>query len=227
MYTQTHINQISSFTGKLLRDRFGKGPESVYVSMDERCITLHIRNFIGPVEKFLLSKQEEQALRYTRELLMKSLLPEISSYLRDELGIEVIEMYYDWGLHNATGIIVGLFQTSLQNALSYKGQASVHDQISILTSKVQKVPERMDSWWVNPRTLIVIRYGILIMLERELINLGFEEVLKTTKRKLEKRMLEKDIDMNNFVGKQPADVYVDWDFDKDKSVAVFTFDLES
>lgn len=224
MITQEHINKISSFTGKLLRDRFGKGPESVHASVGERCITLYIRNFIGPVEKFLLSKEEEQALRYTRELLMKSLLPEITRYLNDELGIQVDEMYYDWGLHNATGIIVGLFQNSRQVSDPYEGQAEVHSQISALTAKVQKQPERIESWWINPRTLIVVREGILILLEKELLGLGYENVLKTTKRKLEKRVFGQDFRIGELVGKGLADVYVDWDFDKDKGVVAYIFE---
>ncbi|MFD1903906.1 Na-translocating system protein MpsC family protein [Paenibacillus rhizoplanae] len=45
-------SQLSSFTGRLLRERFGKGPESIHASIGEQCIALHIRNFIGPVERF-------------------------------------------------------------------------------------------------------------------------------------------------------------------------------
>ncbi|MFC7681090.1 Na-translocating system protein MpsC family protein [Paenibacillus sp. GCM10028914] len=223
MITQTQINLVSSFTGKLLRERFGKGPESVHVSIGDRSITLHVRNFIGPVEKFLLSKEEEQALRYTRELLMKSLLPELTIYLKDEIGLEVDEMFYDWGLHNATGIIVGLFQSAVQISTHYEGQAEVHKQIALLTSKVQKEPEQIDSWWMNPRTLIVVREGILIMLEKELIGLGYENVLKTTKRKLEKRVFGQDNRIGQLLGKELSDVYVDWDFERDKGIVAYIF----
>lgn len=223
LFTQAQINQVSSFTGKLLRDRFGKGPESVYVSIGERGITLHIRNFIGPVEKFLLSKEEEQALRYTRELLMKSLLPELTIYLKDEIGLDVDEMFYDWGLHNATGIIVGLFQNAIQVSNYYEGQAEVHKQVALLTAKVQKEPERIDSWWINSRTLIVVREGLLILLEKELIGLGYENVLKTTKRKLEKRVFGQDNRIGELFGKELADVYVDWDLERDKGIVAYIF----
>ena len=223
MFTQAHTNQVSSFTGKLLRDRFGKGPESVHVSISDRCITLHLRNFIGPVEKFLLSKEEEQALRYTRELLMKSLLPELTVYLKNDIGLEVDELFYDWGLHNATGIIVGLFQSAIQISEPYEGQAEVHRQIAALTAKVQKTPERIDSWWSNPKTLIVMREGLLILLEKELLGLGYENVLKTTKRKLEKRVFGQDILIGELVGKELSDVYVDWDFERDRGIVAYIF----
>lgn len=93
MSTTELTSQLSSYTGRLLRERFGKGPESIHASIGEQCIAMHIRNFIGPVEKFLLNKEEEQAFRYTRELLMKSLLPELSAYLKDQMAIEISEIF--------------------------------------------------------------------------------------------------------------------------------------
>ncbi|MGF7046619.1 uncharacterized protein YbcI [Paenibacillus sp. DS2015] len=217
------INQISSYTGRLLRDRFGKGPESVNVSLNKECITIHIRNFIGPVEKFLLSKEEEQAFRYTRELLMKSLLPELSAYFNNELGIRIEELYYDWGIHNASGVIVGLLAEHKHSSNHYEGMDEVHRQIIKVTGKVQKEPERIYSWWVNPKTLIIVREGILIIIEKELIGLGFEQTLRTTKRKMEKKYIEEDTNLGLVVGKEVTDIYVDWDFERDKSVITYTF----
>ncbi|WP_068615230.1 Na-translocating system protein MpsC family protein [Paenibacillus tuaregi] len=214
---------IASYTGKLLRNRFGKGPESVNVSVDSHGIAIHIRNFISPVEQFLLDKQEEQALRYTRELLMKSLLPELSAYLKNELTLEVQEMYYDWGLHNATGMIVGLFERHTEKSESYPGQKSVHDHVIQVSGKVQKEPVHIDSWWMGPKTLIVVREGILILIEKEFIDMGYEHILKSTKRKLEKRYLEQNIGFEQALGKKISDFYVDWDFSNDRSVILYTF----
>ncbi|MFP4974172.1 Na-translocating system protein MpsC family protein [Paenibacillus sp. CN-4] len=223
MSTTDFTNQLSSFTGRLLRERFGKGPESIYASVGKQCIALHIRNFIGPVEKFLLSKEEEQAFRYTRELLMKSLLPELSAYLKEEMAVEVSEIFYDWGIHNASGMIVALVKTEERAADDYAGREEVHAQITEVSRKVQKAPEYIDSWWLNPRTLIIKREGILIPLEKELILLGYENTLKTTKRKMEKRYLEDTTTIAPMLGKELADIYVDWDFDTDTSIIAYTF----
>ncbi|RUT30630.1 DUF2294 family protein [Paenibacillus zeisoli] len=215
--------QIASFTGKLLRNRFGKGPESVNVSLGERGIAIHIRNFISPVEQFLLDKEEEQSLRYTRELLMKSLLPELSAYLKAELAIETQEMYYDWGLHNASGMIVGLFELYSEKSEPYQGQKSVHDSVIKVSGLVQKEPVNIDSWWLNSKTLIVIREGILIILEKELLDMGYENILKSTKRKMEKRFLDQETDFTKVLNKTLSDIYVDWDFTRDRSVIAYTF----
>ncbi|WNQ09178.1 Na-translocating system protein MpsC family protein [Paenibacillus aurantius] len=216
---------MASYLGKQLRDRFGKGPESVYVSSDSCFVTLHIRNFLGPVEKFLLSKQEEKAFRYTRELLMKSLLPELSDSIRETLGLEVEELYYDWGIYNSSGVIVGVAKGSdwVTQFPDYKGKKELHEQINRVSAEVQKWPEMTNSYWMNPRTLIVMRRGILIKIEKELISLGFEEDLKITKRKLEKRHLAEETAVGELFGKTVSDIYVDWDFSLDTSAIVYTF----
>ncbi|WP_054943485.1 Na-translocating system protein MpsC family protein [Paenibacillus ihuae] len=223
MSTTELTSQFSSYTGRLLRERFGKGPESIHVSIGKQCIALHIRNFIGPVERFLLNKEEEQAFRYTRELLMKSLLPELSAYLQDNLSIEVGEIFYDWGIHNASGMIVALLKNDGAAVDEYAGRDEVHAQINEVSRKVQKEPEFTDSWWLGTRTLIIKREGILIPLEKELIGLGYENTLKTTKRKMEKRYLEDTTTIAPMLGKELSDIYVDWDFDKDTSVIAHTF----
>ncbi|MEI2397705.1 Na-translocating system protein MpsC family protein [Paenibacillus phytohabitans] len=223
MSTTELTSQLSSFTGRLLRERFGKGPESIHASIGKQCIALHIRNFIGPVERFLLNKEEEQAFRYTRELLMKSLLPELAAYLKETTAMEVGELFYDWGIHNASGMIVALIKNDVMVIDDYAGRQEVHAQINEVSRKVQKEPVYTDSWWLGPRILIIKREGILIPLEKELIGLGYENTLKTTKRKMEKRYLEDTTTIAPMLGKELSDIYVDWDFDKDTSVIAYTF----
>ncbi|GAB6988430.1 Na-translocating system protein MpsC family protein [Paenibacillus pini] len=223
--TVDQTNQIAAFTSRLLRDRFGKGPESVHVCIGQQCISIHIRNFIGPVEKFLLNKKEEKTFRYTRELLMQSLLPELLEFLKQEMDItlDINELYYDWGLHNASGIIVGLLPCHTHSSELYTGRDELHNQIIRVTGTVQREPDFIYSWWMNPKTLIVVREGLMILLEKELVQLGFDEVLRTTKRKLEKRYLEEETSNDMIAGKRVADLYVDWNFEQDKSVIAYTF----
>ncbi|GGH77544.1 hypothetical protein GCM10007362_21460 [Saccharibacillus endophyticus] len=215
---------MTSYVGKLLRTRFGKGPESVSVFLSERCIVFHLRNFMGPVEKFLLTQEEEKAFRYTRELLMESLLPELSDFLRENTGMNVSEFYYDWGVHNASGAIIGMFDVKPADSPDYPGKADVHEKVIEVTAAIQKVPEHIDSWWVNPRMLAVFRQGITVLLEKEMVELGYTEVLKSAKRRLEKRMLEQDADAGIILNKTLTDLYADWDFNLDRSIVIYIFE---
>ena len=138
MNDQEMVSLATSYTTKLLRNRFGKGPESVSVYISDQCIVFHLRNFISPVEQFLLKQEEEQAFRYTRELIMKSMLPELKTFLNDHLNLSIDELYYDWGMYNASGMIVGLNNHNFGISADYKGKQEVHDQILNITDIVQK-----------------------------------------------------------------------------------------
>jgi len=222
-YSLKREDMIAGYAGKLLRERFGKGPESIYVSADDRSVSMHIRNFLGPVEHFLLSQSEEQSFRQIRELLMKSLLPELKHYLLNEAGFEAREVYYDWGIHNASGMIVALAPDNRGAGECYPGREEAEAQMIAVSERIQKAPDRIYSWWPNRRTLLIVREGILIAIERELIGLGYEQILKSTKRKLEKRHLEHETAFDRLFGRKLADFYVDWDFELDKSVTVYSF----
>ncbi|YCI24504.1 DUF2294 domain-containing protein [Paenibacillus sp. Z6-24] len=218
------VSQATSFTTKLLRERFGKGPQSVHISLNDRCIIFHLREFISPVENFLVNQEEEEAFRYTRELIMKSMLPELSAFLEENLETKVNDMYYDWGMHNASGIIVGLLDEEWKKTVEYGGWESVHAQITELSQYIQKPPELITSWWANPKTLVIFRQGILILIEKELIDLGQGNLLKTAKRRLEKRMLVQEVQLETVLDKKVADLYVDWRFDQDHSLIVYVFE---
>lgn len=196
------INLTTSYTTKLLRNRFGKGPEAVSIYLCEQCIILHLKNFLSPVEKFLLSQEEEQAFRYTRELMMKSMLPEIRNFMTEELGLKVVDLYYDWGIYNASGVIVGLLDYDFDATKEdYAGKEELHREIVRVTTELQKPPTWIDSWWINSKTLFILRKG-----------------------KIEKMLLEQEIQIEPIFNKKIADLYVDWSFDNDHSMIVYTFE---
>ncbi|WP_068775177.1 Na-translocating system protein MpsC family protein [Paenibacillus sp. FJAT-26967] len=224
MDKKTALSHLSSQTGKMLRERFGKGPESIFISYNEYGITLHFRNFVSAVETILLDKQKDEAVRETRQMVMDVLLPELKESIQQTIGLSIQEMYYDWDLENHSGIMIGLTNESHSGVQEcYTGYEKVHDQISQITADVQRFPDHVFSFWTNPRTLVIVREGILIKLEKELLKTGYENALRVAKRSLEKLHLVEDTDLVEALGKKVNGLYLDWSFDKDKSVAVYTF----
>lgn len=215
--------EIASYIGKLLRDNFGKGPSSVYVSLKKPFITIHLRDFLAPMERVLLSQGETMKVEETRDLLMQELIPGIKVTLKVIASLEVKELYYDWSLHNRSGILVGVLENEEDedNALeNYTEKEAVHNDIMRISRQAEKLPEFVDSCFLNERTLLVIRTGILVRIEKELIKTGFEEHLKLTKRQLEKGLLHAG-DFENILQKSVVDIFVDWDFKLDKSYIIF------
>ncbi|CAN7651645.1 Na-translocating system protein MpsC family protein [Paenibacillus sp. LjRoot56] len=217
--------EIAGHVGRLLREAFGKGPESIFVSINRPFVVIYLRSFLSPTERILLKQDQIFSIQNTRDLVMKSLIPEIKAYLLLLAGMQIREFYYDWGLHNHSGVMVGIEtdDDSLQAGLQerYTGKEELHKEIDTISFQVQKRPEELHSCMINERTLLVIRNGILISIEKELIRIGHEESLKLAKRNLEKNHLHNNSHFTDILKSQVIDVFVDWDFHLDKSVIAF------
>lgn len=123
--------ELSSYIGRMLRDHFGKGPESVFVSLNEHIIIVYLRNFLSPMEKVLMDRGETRTVLQTRDMLMQTLIPEIKAYVKVVSGIEIEEFYYDWGLHNKSGLFAGIMSESEKAGLThYPEKQELHQKIS-------------------------------------------------------------------------------------------------
>lgn len=214
--------ELASYIGRTLRENFGKGPESVFVSINQRIITVYLRNFTSPTESILLNKDQEEIVQTTRDMLMETLIPEFKAYIRVLTELEVREFYYDWNLHNRSGMFVCIASSSEHNLENnYAGKAEIHNEIINVSKQAQKAPEGLTSFLLNNRTLVVTRKGILVPIEKELIRLGSSETLKLAKRNLEKRLLHNNENFEKILNTKIDDSFVDWDFTQDKSVIAF------
>ncbi|CDQ18815.1 DUF2294 domain-containing protein [Halobacillus karajensis] len=215
-------SEMSSYVGKQLRDHFGKGPSSVFVSIEGAFLTIYVKDFLAPMERVLVGQENDKKVEETRDLLMKELIPDIKASFRAIAGIHLDTLYYDWSLSNRTGVIIGLIEDGEREdgaSASYKNQEKVHEEVARMSWKAEKTPLSIQSFLLNERTLLVERTGILVAIEKELINSGYEQPLKLSKRKLEKRLLHIPT-LEKVLEKKVEDAFLDWDFNKDRSYLV-------
>ncbi|WP_246187607.1 Na-translocating system protein MpsC family protein [Ornithinibacillus caprae] len=225
MNTENVQKELASYIGRLLRDNFGRGPETVFVSIRKPYITVYLRNFFSPMEKVMMEEKQETYIQTSRDILMKSLIPEIKAYMNVLTGESIGEFYYDWNLHNRTGMFVAISTdpTALDELsnMDFAGKKDLFEEINNIGQQAQKVPEEVLSYKLNERTIIVIRTGLFITIERELIRMGQSEILRTAKRKVEKRLLHNNMRLESILDAKIDDSFVSWDFERDKSVILF------
>lgn len=215
--------EISGYIGRLLRENFGRGPGNVFCTISSPFVSIYITNFLSPMENTLLSNQQSVYVQKTRDLMMGTLEEEIKSYIESNTKDKIKEFYYDWNLDEKSGMFLFIFeQDHLQDSHSYVNKHLVEQKTIELSKEIQKTPESTYSKLLNERTLIVVRQGILISLEKEFIHLGFSETLKIAKRKLEKKVINKHLkSYETYLDAKVIDYFVDWNFDEDKSFTLF------
>ena len=218
---------ISSYIGRLLREHFGRGPGNVVCTVSGTYVVSHISNFLSPMEKSLMDSEQTVYVEKTRDLIMETLIKEITSFIELNADGLVKEFYYDWNLEAKTGMMIAILSSSeeehpLPPINNYENSEAVHKDIIHISTEVQKPPEETYSIMLNPRTLLIVRKGIFISLEKELIRLGFQETLRIAKRNVEKRMLQQHKSrFETFLEADLLDFFVDWNFDEDKSLILF------
>jgi uncharacterized protein YbcI len=222
LYKQS--TELSSYISKILRENFGKGPETVHVSIGKTFIVFYIRNFLTPIEKVLMNQKQDESIQQTRDLVMQTLIPEIKAYIKIVTGMEIREFYYDWGLHNKSAMFTGICtdSTSIDYPVKeeFTGKTELITEIINLSSESEKKPDEIYACQLNHRSVLVIRNGILVRIEKQLIRQGMQEQLKLAKRTLEKGLLHNNNHFEGILNTKVIDIFVDWDFDLDKSVIV-------
>lgn len=216
-------SEMSSYIGKLFRDNFGKGPASVFVSLEEPYVTIYMKDFLAPMERVLVGQENNDKVEETRDLLMGELIPDIKATFRATAGIELDSLYYDWSLSNRSGVMIGVLSTSQnmnEEPQTYPNQDQFHQEIDKVSVKAEKSPEAINSYLLNDRTLLVERTGILVAIEKEMIRMGFSDHLRVSKRHLEKRLLN-HAPFEQILNTNIEDIFVDWDFSKDRSYILF------
>lgn len=221
---KTRESLIGGYISTLLRKHFGKGPTSVFVSIRYPYITIHFRGFLAPMEKLQLKHGESGRVLATRDLMMLDIKPEILAGIQEVADLELQEIYADWHLPNESGMMIGVLASDTPGEdkhgwpVDIDGTA-VLEKVEEASRIAQKTPEQTDFCWLNDRTLLIRRAGILIRLENELIKSGFAEELRLAKRPLEHDLLE-EVGLERTLKRSFEEVFLDWDFDGDVSYMV-------
>lgn len=214
---QTQI-EIGGYISSVLRDNFGKGPTSVYVTIKRPFILIHFRGFLAPMEAVLLKQDKWKRILETRDLLMNDLSSEIRENIKNIADLPIQKIYADWDLKKKTGVIIGTMNEETDETSfdwpEEVDKAEFKHAIEKASEKAEKFPRQTDSYWLNDRAILIKRTGILVEIEKELIKTGLEESLKLAKRPLEHRLINLS-QLNKILNREVNEMFFDWNFAED------------
>lgn len=226
MSNYTVSDTIRYKTLALFAEHFGISPARVSVTLNDSCVMICAERFLQPIVESLIHEGSHGALQSTRELMVGYLMPELCRYVRDDCGIPVGPHAYDWNDDDLSCLIFMLLEepACLRENAPYPDQSKIHRIVASLTYDVQRFPEKIYSFWIEPGLLVIIRDGTLIQVEKTLIEDGHSEALRMSKRRVEKAKFLEESPFNDAVKKRLKGVYLDWMFPHDRSILVYMFD---
>lgn len=223
MALQDKLNHISSYTSKLIRRKFGRGPQSCIAALNKNFLVLYIRGFISPMEEVLLQQGQAASVDNARSVIINNLLDELTGVIQYSLDIEVEDHYHDWNFPNNSGVIMITLKKD-----AHKGKLNtdivcneLESEVARLSALVQKAPEVINVYPVAENIFLVERSGILIPIEKALIRKGYIKELRITKDELEKSYFHRDGRFERIFNKKVQDIFIDWNLKEDKSMICF------
>ncbi|MBF6634890.1 MAG: DUF2294 family protein [Planococcus sp. (in: Bacteria)] len=215
---KTTESEVSGYISGLFRTHFGKGPASVFVAIRKPFVVIHLREFLAPTEKVLMSQKESVRVQEIRDLLMRDLKEQIKLDLLKSAELEIKEIHADWNLENKTGLLIlvlnGEAEEKAQEWPKDIDKKAFYQEVADASKKAQKEPDKTEVVWLNERTVLIRREGILIEIEKELIRNNFTEQLKLAKRPLEAKLIYNS-SLEQLLNRKITEAFTDCDFKDD------------
>lgn len=221
------LEYISSYISKLLRKKFGKGPQSCQTHLSGKYLVSYIRGFITPMEEILLQQNQNKFVDQAREVIVNHLLDEIKGVIQVSLDVEVEEYYHDWNFPNNSGIFIFVLESEIGEMIkSDLDIGKLELEVGRIGLLVEKVPDHIQTYPISSTIYLIERKGILIQIEKALIQKGFQQELKFVKDELEKTYFHRDGNFEDIFNKSVRDIFIDWNFKEDRSFIAFILTLQ-
>lgn len=224
MSREQHVQVlISKYMEKFLEENFGEKPEQVRVIFRHPFLLIHLNGFLLPTEKMFVEKGQWNKVLEIRDLLMDSVKEELLIGLQEYSDGKLDDLYADWNLSKRSGMLIATMEKdSLQEEFPWPEEVDqeVLREIILLDSmRTQRIPDKTNFYWLSDQVLLVERIGILIDIEKQLVQNGASEHLRLAKRPLEHRITQL-FNLETLLNGRVTDLFVDWNFQKEISYMV-------
>jgi uncharacterized protein YbcI len=220
---QEDLLQLSSTLSKLLKRRFGKGPETCFVNFHSNRLIVFVRNYITPSEEVLI-KSDKMSLAYNfRSAVMGTVFKEFAQEASSILNVTFDSFYGDWDYDTNTGILL----LGNENNDNWSNKATelhinrrLFEQIVKVGSEVHKAPNRLELIRVNQSIYVVECNGIMLQIEKVLFEKGHFDILQERSREIKKSYVQHKEVFSQIVGRRIDGFYMIWDYKTDRCYVI-------
>ena len=224
---QEMLNSISSFTSKILRKNFGRGPQLCQSTLSARYLVVYIRGFISPMEEVLIQQGYRNQVEKARTVIINHAIEELKGVVEISLNRDVVDHYHDWNLPNNTGIMMFVLDERVGSECMPEDHVNLQQlesEVARISLLVEKVPDQIKIYPLSKFIYLIERKGILVPIEKSLIQKGYADELKVTKDELEKSHFHRSGKFEEIFQTSVKDIFIDWNFKEDKSYMAFILD---
>jgi len=222
--TQENLLYLSSTFSKLLKRRFGKGPETCNMMSKGNRLYIYIRNYITPAEEVLLENNEVNLVHNFRSTVINAVIKEFIPEVSKVFGESIDYFFHDWNYHSNTGLIL------LENVPSKDEVKIDRDFERTLFHLIDEVGTRYHK---RPASLEIVKFtqnicaietkDVLLPLESLAYEKGNLDMLLHQARGIKSGYLKKKSLFEDLFNRTIEDIFIVWDYQRNRNYLIFVF----
>lgn len=218
------LTQLSTWLSKLLKKRFGKGPETCHMSVQGDRLLIYIRQYMTPVEDVMKKSGRLELAHQVRAVVIDKVYEEFVEAASDMMGVKLDRYYHDWDYNRNAGILMLEQETSTGGSID-REEASLKSrlfkQMMQVGSLVHKPPHSMNLLRFGSNVLVVECLGVLLHIERVLADQGDPKLLYERSMEIKDCYLSHKDGFERAMGREIEGLFKLWDFKRDRSYTFF------
>ncbi|WP_449538841.1 Na-translocating system protein MpsC family protein [Ferdinandcohnia sp. Marseille-Q9671] len=218
---QEELTHISSFVSKLIKTKFGKGPETCFTTISDHYILVHIKKFMTKIEFELVNMDDIETANLIRTKIMKDLFDPLQETLEELCEKKISHLYQDWDFEKNTGVLLLIVdvgeKVNTENTLEFM---LLRNEVSRQSEFYQYQPNDLDMVKIGASVYIIRCSGYLLPIERLLMEKGMH-LLEERENNVRKNYQTNITRFNKIINKEIDDIFMIWDYEKDVSYKIF------
>jgi uncharacterized protein YbcI len=222
--TQLDLLNLSSSFSKLLKKRFGKGPESCWAIFNRGRLYISVRNFITPAEEVLIKKQENELAKRFRSSVLSAVVEEFIPTASEVVGIDFKYFFHDWNYSSNTGFIL-LEQNHSEHERGEDVSNPSHflKEVEVIGSQLHRRPEKVRKILNSPNICAIEVIGVQTYLESLLYESGNSELLHRHLDEIKCGYIKHLSQLEKVFNQSLEDVFILGDYERNRYVLITVF----
>ncbi|ADU32423.1 Na-translocating system protein MpsC family protein [Evansella cellulosilytica] len=179
---QEQLTFLSSQMSKLIKQKYGKGPDSCVITMEKGMMLAHVRHFKTPAEEVLIQRNEVTLAYKYRSVILEAIFEQFKHEIKKAVNLDINSFVHEWDYETNTGIIL-FYNNQLPliklNVMENGMKEYVMVKMKEIYTNICKAPSEMKFYKYNENVYIIECKNVMLPIERHLYNKGHCDLLRS------------------------------------------------
>ncbi|MBD8070857.1 Na-translocating system protein MpsC family protein [Bacillus sp. PS06] len=209
------LTALSSYTSKIIKKKFGKGPENCFTQISDQFIVIHLKKYITPIEEALISEGKIQVAESIRNTVMKDIYHSLNDMLMSTFGKRVEAFYTDWNYLNNTGVILGEWEEQTYSNAEPGLELKVESEFRLYGDQLVQQIKEVDLDQLSQNMYVVKCKADLMPIEKLLLKKGLVELMKEREKEIRQFYHSQTKSLTSIFKKEIEQLFLFWNYEKE------------